>query len=202
MTDPDEQQLPDALRALRDAVHALAGRRTIATNGGLGVAASLYNDLLDYVQGAQGTGFGNPARSMPPVVVDAVDLQAEIDRNVRAWTTGTADTQTRLWALADHRWRPQDVPHLWALAPTIRDWCTRIEHLLDPPKRTPIPAACPACGARTIHKQDTAGDTVRDDALHITPHGAECGACSTRWDPTQYISLGHQLGTIPDGVLE
>ena len=200
MTHPDETNLPGVRRAFQDAIQALIGRtRTlIARDDGTTEPAwadPLLDQLRDYVAGAQGTGNGSHARSMPPVVLDAVDLSDQITRTVREWTTQLIGTTTsRLASIEELAWRPQDVPWLQDRTAELTWWAARIRELLDPPRRWTLPAPCPQCDTTTVYRQDSAGETVRQPALQIGAHGCECQKCRTYWPPESFVVLAAAIG--------
>ncbi|UQE73852.1 hypothetical protein MYK68_14045 [Gordonia sp. PP30] len=211
-----EAGLPAVRAALEDAVHALVGRTTDHITRGDGTTelvfgASIYVQLVERRAGAQGTRNGSHARSMPPVVLDVIDLLAEIDATVPSWLpreaarparwVGPESTINRLWALADAPWRPQDVPTLRTITPVIEAWTTKALALIDPPRRWTIPAPCPACGATTVYRPDSAGEVVRQPALQVTEHGCQCQHCKHLWEPQLFAHLARTLGTLPDNVL-
>ena len=209
MTLPHEADLPGARAALADAIHALAGRTatTITRDNGetnIVFGDSILTQLVDYTAGAQGTSNGSHARSMPPVVLDAIRLRTDIDSRVRDWwpRPHALPTSDRLHALADHHWRPQDVPDITAITTTINSWTTKARTLIDPPRRWTLPTPCPACGQATIHRPDSTGEHVRQPALQISATGCECMACHTVWTPELYVHLARVLGTMPTNVLE
>lgn len=204
MTDTTEHDLPGTRQAFRDAIHALIGRtRTLIErdNGATEPAWGdpLYTQLREYIAGAQGTGNGSHARSMPPVVLDAVDLCDQIDRTVRDWVSPINVTGTvgRLAWLEETQFRPQDVPVLKARTADLTWWASRARELLDPPRRWTLPNPCPACGTAKVYRPDSAGETVRQPALQIGRHGCECQHCRTFWPPERFGILAGAIGATP-----
>lgn len=198
----NEQAFPAALRAFHDAIHALAGRQTLPTEGGYGVADSLFEQLVDALDPDTTPGSGGHAKSTPPCRVDVIDLHSQIAGQIRTWVPGRASTRTKLHDLADRPWSPPDTAWLQAAADTITAWCHQIRDIIDPPRRWTLPAPCPACGTATVHRQDGAGDTVRQPALQLGPHGCQCQACRHVWSPDLFAHLARTLGTLPANVLE
>lgn len=207
--------LPAIKRALSEAVHNLVGRTTTYLDRDEGTTEpnivwgdSKYQQLVDYMSGAQGTRNGNTARSMPPVVLDAVALVDTIDRTVREWqpTAGTGpaldETVRRLHLIVDYPWTPDDTAPMEAMTAKLQVWVARIDNLLDPPARWTISAACPSCGESTVYREDSAGEQVRSPALSIDTGGCECQACHMIWDPSYFAHLARTLGVLPENVLE
>ncbi len=147
------------------------------------------------------------AGSQPPVWVDALDLRRTITVHVTewatAWQTPGAGTIDRLHALADHRWRPQDVAAMATITNRCAHWCAEIDSLFDPPRKLSLVAACPSCQTATVYRPDAAGEYVRQAALTFTARGCECLSCRYVWPPTHYQLLADALGfKRPEGVLE
>lgn len=208
----DEQGLPAIVEALHDAIHTFAGRTTtyITRDDGtreLHFGDPLYTQLEAYIAGAQGTSNGSHARSMPPLVIDAVDLTTDIETTLGVWIThlhlpAEATPLHILEALQDTTWRPQDIPAITTLTRHIDRWTHTTRTLLDPPRRWTIPAPCPACQTATVYRKDSGGDTVRQPALQVTADGCTCQNCKTSWSPQLYAHLARTIGTLPDNVLE
>ncbi|MGB3707618.1 DUF7341 domain-containing protein [Gordonia sp. (in: high G+C Gram-positive bacteria)] len=205
MTDQTEANLPGTIAAFQAAIHALAGRTrdTITRDNGKLEPVwgdSIYQQLVDYVSGAQGTGHGSHARSMPPIVIDAVDLIKQIDSTVRGWATfdrpGRAnhgDTIGLLYRLEDKPWRPQDVPQLTERTQDLVWWCGQARALLDPPRRWTLPSPCPECAVTTVYRKDSAGEVVRQPALQITDDGCVCQHCREYWPPERFGILAEAI---------
>lgn len=205
MTDTTEHDLPGTRQAFRDAIHALIGhtRTLIERDNGATEPAwgdPLYTQLREYIAGAQGNGSsGAFHRSMPPVVLDAVDLCDQIDRTVKTWWPEDSDprhgtTHTRLSWMEQQQFRPQDVPWLKARTADLTWWAARARELLDPPRRWTLPNPCPACGTAKVYRPDSAGETVRQPALQIGRHGCECQHCHTVWPPERFGILAGAIG--------
>lgn len=168
-------------------------------------APSLYDQLCASLAGTQGDN-KTPAKSLPPIWIDAAQLKTDIDHQTRQWLKAprTVTTCTRLTLLADQTWRPQDTNHVTDIARTIDHWAQSITNLFDPQSVKHITAACPSCGRTTTYHRDDAGETVRQPALRIvTNQGCTCGACGAQWTPDKYLFLCKLLGfDLPEGVLE
>lgn len=195
---------------LLDAIDGLIGlqRQTVTTDAGTRIVAlpSKYTEMWASIEGAQGTAFGGVARSMPPLWVDAIDWITKVDTEVKDWTPNTQgrDTFGRLHDLADHPWRPQDTELMQHYTSRLDAFTKRAHELLNPDEthRWELTAACPACGVKTVHRKDSAGEYVRQAALQVTADGCICTACRTQWGPAYFTHLAAVLGcTTPEGVL-
>ena len=187
---------------LTRAVARLCDPRTAIYHDGPHTAPSLYYALADSLPGRQGET-KTPAKSLPPLWIDAHMLLTSIDKQARAWVRTPGDTPRRLVTLSRRSWRPQDTAQVSDMARTITGWADQITGLLDPAARKTIPIACPACGRRHVHRVDSAGERVRRDALEIGQHGCTCLHCDSVWTPDRYLFLARLLGfELPAGVLE
>lgn len=171
-------------------------------------APSLYDCLKSDVAGTQGDS-RTPAKSLPPIWIDAVMLLNDIDTETRQWTRkrDVADSRTtpqRLLSLPDLPWRPQDTDKVVDMTSTIDQWTENIRHLLDPQSVKTLSAPCPTCGKQWFHRRDSAGDLVRQPALQVVASvGASCLVCGATWSPDRYLFLCRLLGfDLPVGVLE
>jgi hypothetical protein len=200
-----EGNLPAARKRLAEAVGRLCEPQVRQIEGRMVTAPSLYGQLSDAAPRSQGQS-KVPAKSLPPIWIDAVQLLTLIDKQVRQWCRRPADVSTpaRLRALSDRPWRPQDTTLVSEIANVVMGWAVRIEDLLDPEAVKHISAACPSCGARTVHRRDSGGDLVRVPALQlVTSQGCTCGRCDAHWAPDRYLFLCRLLGfELPAGVLE
>lgn len=163
---------------------------------------SLYNCLVDDLAGTQGET-KTPAKSLPPVWIDALQLLADIDAQTHKWMPVPGTTPRRLVMLTVKSWRPQDTNHVTDMAAQVEKWCDSISHLLDPEAVKHISAACPQCGRTVVYRKDSAGETVRQPALRLVlPEGCTCQACKAHWPPEQYMFLCKLLGfEQPEGVV-
>jgi hypothetical protein len=198
--------LPAALQHFDDALDDLTQPQTQIINHTTVHAPSYYMQLADSVRGEQGNGHGVP-RSMPLLWCDAFDLLNEIDTAVSAWQpqpAGIPPTIGRLNALRQRGWRPQDTHAVTQIVAAIENWVERIEALLDPEHVKHIDAKCPACNTKTVYRNDSTGERVRQPALQIvTELGCTCQACGASWGPQLYMHLCRLLGfPLPAGVLE
>jgi hypothetical protein len=106
--------------------------------------------------------------------------------------------------LAARPWRPQDTRSVEQIPGNVESWAVQIGALLDPQHVKHFSAACPACGATTVYRRDSAGERVRMPALQIVAEtGCTCQACRHTWLPHHYLLLCTVLGFGPPaGILE
>jgi len=188
---------------LADAVDRLTKPQTAVHRGKVRYGLSLYRQLQQDLAGTQGDT-RTPAKSLPPLWIDAVQLLGDMDTETRAWCPKERGVPARLGALAALTWRPQDTHKVVTIATTVDGWCETITHLLDPESVKHISAACPSCGRSFVYRNDSAGERVRQPALKIvTETGCTCQACDASWSPDRYLFLCKLLGfDLPEGVLE
>jgi hypothetical protein len=233
LTTPAHQDgnLPAALAALQTAIHGLIGETPQLAGrpdcpdchnndcpddceqhtcpGHLTPTESLYMQIYDAVGGGrtgQSKGTSRP-RSLPTGWIDAQQIIDEIDTAVAIWQpayTGTPATVGRLRWMLKSKYRPQDVHGLEQKTQILKEWATEINTLFDPPSVKHFSEPCPACGAKTAYRKDSAGEVVRMPALQIvTDKGCTCQACHYVWGPELYVHLARVLGCdLPAGVLE
>jgi predicted RNA-binding Zn-ribbon protein involved in translation (DUF1610 family) len=166
-------------------------------------ALSLYRQLQADLAGTQGDS-RTPAKSLPPLWIDAVQLLGDMDSETRAWYPKERGVPARLGALSATSWRPQDTDKVTAIASTVDAWCETIINLIDPKAQMHITAPCPSCGKAIVYRRDSGGDLVRQEALKWTPNaGFQCQACKASWSPDQTLFFAKLLGIdLPAGVLE
>ena len=166
-------------------------------------APSLYDQLQSDLAGTQGDT-RTPAKSMPPLRIDAVQLLGDMHEQTRLWCPKGHSTPQRLGALDAASWRPQDTDHVTDIAQTVNQWCESIIQLIEPATRKYIAAPCPSCGRDIVYRRDSGGDLVRQNALKWTANvGFECQACKAHWAPEQTLFFSRLLGfSLPEGVLE
>jgi len=189
-------KLDRAFRRLFDKRMAVYHDRTM-------YAPSLYEQLKSDLAGTQG-GTRTPAKSLPPIWIDASMLLTTIDRQCHTWMPKPGSTLARMGSLVATSWRPQDTEKVTGMAKTVDGWAESIIHLLDPESVKHITAPCPSCGREFVHRRDSAGDTVRQPALKVmTNVGCTCQHCGAHWTPDRYLFLCRLLGfQLPAGVLE
>ena len=207
--------LPQVRNELDDAVHALIGTQShdVDRDGSIQRVwgASRYAQLSVSLDTPKATGRTMKGGSQPPIWVDATDLKQSIDTTILGWwphcqdlgaTRSAATIEATLHGIVDHTWRPDDVAGLVHMARSIASFAVKIDKLFDPPKRLTLAASCPACGANTVYRPDSAGETVRQPALQLSADGCVCQACRHMWAPEYFAHLARTLGTMPEGVLE
>ena len=188
---------------LSRAVKRLCDKRLAVYHDTTRYALSLYGQLMSDLAGTQGDT-RTPAKSLPPLWIDAVQLLGDMDGQTRRWNNRPGNTPERLRALSDRSWRPQDTDTVTKMAGIVDGWCESIVHLIDPESIKHISAPCPSCGRNYIYRRDSAGENVRQPALKVvTALGCTCQACDATWTPDKYLFLCKLLGfALPEGVLE
>ncbi|AQT81978.1 hypothetical protein B1R94_26045 [Mycolicibacterium litorale] len=199
--------LPAALYRLRTAIDRLVKPTMAYENNTYIEAPGLYVQLKTAVVFGQqsNAGGGGGSKSRPPFWVDAAEQLNNIDLMVNVWPTGSAgSTVQQLRALAAKTWTVEDTDKVRKLAGIINAWADDINTLLNHDHIKHITAPCPACGAETVQKRDSAGELIRSPALQvITEQGCTCQQCGYYWAPDKYIELAKELGIgLPEGVLE
>ena len=199
---PQDGHLPSALQRLEDAIAALCDPVQHMVDGHRRYTDSWYRQLRDSLPGNQ-RGEGGGSAPLPGCWLDALILLDEIDTAVACWHRQPGTTPERLHALHERGWRPQDCRQIGELAGNIEAWTRDIKSLLIVEKHWTLPAPCPACGATVVYRKDSAGEVVRQAALHIGPDGCECLRCHTVWEPARFVFLAKLLNyDKPVGVLE
>jgi predicted RNA-binding Zn-ribbon protein involved in translation (DUF1610 family) len=166
-------------------------------------ALSLYRQLQEDLPGKKGDS-RTPAKSLPPLWIDAAQLRIDMDSQTRSWCPKEQGIPQRLGNLSAKTWRPQDTDLVTEMARMVDMWCETILHLLDPESVKHISAPCPSCGRAFIYRRDSAGESVRQPALKVVTNvGASCQHCDAHWAPDRYMFLCRLLGfDLPEGVLE
>lgn len=202
----EDGELKPALHALADAIAGLIEPVEGYINGETRYAQPIYMQLYDELAGAQGGGFHAPAKSIPPLWVEGLDLLTNIDSMVEIWQpayTGTPPTVGRLKWLLQRKWRPQDTEGIHKRAAIIEAWTLDIQNALDPPTQWTLPDPCPRCKADVAYKPDGTGTLGRVKPLQISPEVAHCLVCRAKWVSDYFPLLGKMLGRpLPPGVLE
>jgi len=219
MTFASDGNLPAALDRLYIAVAALIDPVKEMHDGVIVSAPSLYEQLSGELPATRSDGVGQLARrSLPPVWTDGLNLKIEIDDTTRCWGSdaataparlralaarGAATAPARLRALAARAWRPQDAAAVEQIAGHVESWTVSVKSLLSPASVKHISVPCPACGATSVSRRDSAGEPVRAPALQIvTELGCTCQACRYVWSPAYYLHLAKVLGlAAPAGVI-
>lgn len=203
----EDMYLPGALQKLDDAIQGLTAPQTRVhrtdTTSQIVTKPSVYSEMLESVQGAQGSALGGVARSMPPVWVDGVDWINKVDKAVRDWWPAQADTIGRLEQMVAAAWRPQDTEFLQHTADTIMKWTADAEALLDGGWATfSLTAPCPTCGEQWVYRKDALGENVRTPALTVTSAGCSCLACAHHWGVEYFGHLAKVIGAVGDVVTD
>ena len=191
-----------AATKLTRAVDRLCKPRMAVYHDQIRYALSLYRQLQEDLPGKKGDS-RTPAKSLPPLWIDAAQLRIDMDLQTRNWYRKERGIPQRLGALAATSWRPQDTEHVTDMARTVDMWCETILHLLDPESVKHISAPCPSCGRSFIYVQRD-GESLRQPALKVVTNvGASCQHCDAHWAPDRYMILCRLLGfDLPEGVLE
>ena len=220
--------LPGARRRLALAISALIDPKPVTIHRDDGTTPitwidSLLDQLLEAVAGGGDREDRGTFRSTIPVWADVLDFANEISTQIAEWhpewplpdagsSHPTPTVIARLQALQARKWRPQDADLILGIARQLDAFTAKIRDLLNPepviylmaPDR-PEAAACTACGARHVWKQDSSDNNrpVRQPALRVTKDGCRCQACHASWEPGQLRILAAALGyPLPAGVLE
>lgn len=191
-----------AKKKLEEAVRDLVEKRMAVYHDATVYADSLYVSLISDLPGTQGDT-RTPAKSIPPLWIEAVQLLQNIDSQTVRWMPVPGSTPDRLRMLAKKPFRPQDTDMVDEMAKTTRGWCDSIMNLIDPKTRKYISASCPSCNQSHVYRNDS-GDRVRQPALQWAANtGFECQACKANWSPEQTLFFSRLLGfELPEGVLE
>jgi len=200
-TGTEDGALRPALNRLYDSIAALCDPIQRYVDGRRHYTDSWYRQLQDSLPGNQGDG-GRGGASLPGCWIDALVLLDKIDSTVADWHPHRGTTPERLHEFYARHWRPQDCRHLDDVATHVEHWTADITSLLVPERHWTLPAPCPACGATITYRKDSAGEVVRQAALHIGPNGCECLRCHTVWEPVRFVFLARLLNyDKPAGVL-
>lgn len=185
------------------AVQRLTGPRPAVYHDTTVFQPSLWRCLLSELGGGQGEDH-SPAKSQPPLWIDACMLIDDVKTKTRKWFPKPLPTEQRLQTLAFMSWRPQDTSMVDEMARQVDHWCESIINLLEPESRKFITAPCPSCGRAKVWRRDGGGDVVQQPALKLVVNqGATCQHCQAHWSPDRYLFLCRLLGfELPEGILE
>ena len=188
---------------LKHAIAALVDKRPAVYHDATVYQPSLYASLRSDLAGTQGDT-RTPAKSLPPIWIDACMLLECIDNQAHKWMPVPGDTPVRLRLLSGQSFRPQDCDHVKQIVGVVDGWRDSIINMLEPASRKFISADCPSCGRGVVYRRDSAGESVRQPALKWTQAvGFECQACKAHWAPEQTLFFSRLLGfELPEGVLE
>jgi hypothetical protein len=152
-------------------------------------APSLVEQLRQALAHGGETGKASGRHTTEPVRLTAADLLRQLEREAAELhynaMVADADPVSRLRATAAIAGRWADVDRVAWVVEVLRGWSNRIKGLLDPPRQWNIAAACPACGAGMVWREDPSGDGhVQVPALQVDGHnGCVCLACGHCWPP-------------------
>ncbi|MFC9768638.1 hypothetical protein [Rhodococcus jostii] len=199
--DAEGTYLPGALQNLDDAIQGLTAPHTRLHRAGSAsqiiTKPSVYAEMIESVQGAQGSALGGVARSMPPIWVDGVDWISKVDNAVKEWWPARTDTLGRLEQMVAAAWRPQDTEFIDHAATSIMKWTREAETLLNGGREQ-----FSTCGERWVYRKDTLGENVRTPALTVTSMGCSCRACAHHWGVEYFDHLARVIGAVGDVVTD
>nr|WP_296764064.1 hypothetical protein [Rhodococcus sp. (in: high G+C Gram-positive bacteria)] len=190
-----EQELPQALNDIRDAVYDLTHSGSMLIDLGDGdhqvaVRPSLYDEMIANPTRSIITGIGGSgsAHSRPPVRLDGIDWVSEVDRQAREWHPVGRSTPDRLVRLCTDGWRPQDVAELRKITRRIKGYINAAEAYLNDRHSFSVTATCPECGESAVER-----DGVRSPALSVNADGATCAACHHYWPSALFEQLARLI---------
>lgn len=199
------------IQQLREAVEA--GREGGAGSASFGSRPPIdatAKDLLREIGGQARAALWDATGNMPPVgraethirlwaaavnestLVSISTRQQVSDRVVDDWyRRGVQDQHRAVYRRLDQMSARRLVQH----------WISRIEGFFYPPDMFEIPANCPSCDARHVHR-DKDGQTVQTSALKFVREDgdvveARCLACGLTWLPAQFEWLAKAVGARP-----
>ena len=204
MTDLDEQQLPDVVQDLDDAVYQLTKIQTTRVQGRAFTAPSLWVQMQQAVHGTQ-TGPGNKTtfRSTSPAWLEGIDWCRRVETKVREWLPNhEGHTLTLLTVLPEQKWPPHMVNEVSKIAKTVHAWARQAEALLSGEGEMEVKNSCPECGERYMYRPGPESDkgeptTIRTPALVVSSRGARCRWCGTEWGPEMLEWLARLVGAEP-----
>jgi hypothetical protein len=171
--------------------------------------------LLDQVReavtpGSRTLGAAGRLASRPPASLGALELLAEIRREVRkACHSHRHDLHrpdgrpvdlrelVRQWGTHAEDWQHSAADYVVWAADRAGEWVRAARLLLDPVPKYPLRGhACPACGVATVQVwSDDEADWVRRPALSIDADHVEavCAGCRQRWGLDVWAQLAATL---------
>ena len=163
--------LPAALDRLYAAVAGLIDPLKEVHDGAVMAAPSLYQQLLGAIPTTMGHATVQTGRrSMPPVWTDALDSRVEIDDKTREWQPSLPGRHHARQIAPGGRQAVATTRHtsdVEKIAGNVESWAVSVKSLLSPAAVKQLSAPCPACGATTAFRRDSAGERVRVPALQI-----------------------------------
>lgn len=161
----------------------------------------LLEQLRDSVGHSGGSSRSSGRTSLPlnPDAFDAlrrIELDAaELHRHAMSQDSITVDARIRAIVAIAGRWTSPGM--VAAAADHLRRFVKEIENVLNPPRRYEITAPCPACGVRTVWREQD-GEQVRVPALTVDAAiGCTCLNCRHVWGPGQLEHLALVIGCDP-----
>jgi hypothetical protein len=185
-------------REMHTAIDALLRRHGAELAGRAPTTAavpSLLDQLAEAVQGSGGSNGASGAGAYRSAIgLAAAGLLVGIRQYIGCHTPDLAEG-LRAWAALI-----QKDPALWDLAEQERiaeGWLVQAKAIVEPPRWSEIPAACPLCGSRYVTVWED-GERVRRAALRInlTHEYAECGhpdCAQGHWDRDRLRDLAALL---------
>lgn len=205
------EHLSDTLRELHDELRTLSKELTEETHRPVfdketGTLTShpvppLLAQLRDAI-GASGESGMTGKRGTPvPLDLGAAWMLAEIERkavqfHTQALAADAIEVEARVRALVAIVGRWTDPNRVAAAVAYLRKWAEGIKGHLDPEKRWHVAAACPACGKRTVRRQNEDGEWVNQPTLQVDgTNGCMClnPECGHRWPTTHLEHLEHVI---------
>ena len=193
----EDGALPIAKRRLSDCVHALADPQPQWVDGVCRWQGSVYDRLRVELAGTAATQRRQVHASRLPCHSGILALLVEVDGVVRSWDPDGKDTTSRLHALVDRGWRPQDCEVLDGYVATIERWVLAGTELLAPVPVVYLRQPCPRCGQQFTHRRDSAGELVNVRALKVSENGCTCLGRGASWPPERFHFLAALLGCAP-----
>lgn len=163
------------------------------------VAPSLIEQLRQALAHGGETGKAGGSSVGEPLRLAAADLMRKLERESAELhynaMVADADPVSRLRATAAIASRWAEVDRVAWVVAALRRWTERIRDLIDPPRQLHLTAACPACGAGMVWREDSErGEVVQVPALHIDgTNGCVCLACRHTWPPANLELLSQVL---------
>lgn len=207
----DDGALVPAVHRFEDAVSGLIDPQREIVDGRTYYLDSLYSELSDSLAGCQGHAGNLQPRSLPMLWLDAFECLTNIDQTVAKWPLGTSNngldprspaTVTRLQALSDAKYRPQDTDMLTDRSAQLEGFAVRIKGLLLPEITIPLYGhRCPICNQAEVRRSDVTGAAMTLPTLLIKGDSALCQACKAVWEYSRLPMLGRMLGVQPTAMI-
>lgn len=204
MSEASLQQLQDNLRALARELCDGIDRPVLDDETGqitLHPVPPLLEQLRDAV-GHSGESRRSSGRTSLPLNPDALDSLSRIEADAaelhrHAMTQDGISVDARIRAIVAIAGRWTNPGMVGAALEHLRRFVHEIQTVLDPPRRYELTAPCPACGVRTVWREQD-GENIRVPALTVDGKvGCMCLACRHVWPPAQLEHLALVLGCEP-----